>query len=114
MKQNVQMPSASASASASAKAKALTMEEVQEYAQTKEKKGHAVDPEAINFSVWDYGGQEIFATLHHLFLSRYGIYPILFNILHLCENRTDRRLEEPFLKCTETRRVCRLTVLCLK
>jgi hypothetical protein len=30
--------------------------------------------------VWDYGGQRIFSKLHHLFLTAYGVYCVLFNL----------------------------------
>lgn len=44
--------------------------------------------DAINFSVWDYGGQKVFDTLHHLFLTRYGVYPLLFNMQWLVPSAT--------------------------
>lgn len=34
----------------------------------------------INFTIWDYGGQTVFYTLHHLFLTRYGIYMLAFDM----------------------------------
>lgn len=34
----------------------------------------------LNFSIWDYGGQDVFYTLHHLFLTRFGVYVICFNV----------------------------------
>lgn len=52
---------------------------------------------ALSMHIWDFGGQEIFYSLHHLFLSRYGIYlgrcifpvlldlsPHLFNSRNIC------------------------------
>lgn len=28
----------------------------------------------LSFSIWDYGGQRVFYTLHHLFLTKFGVY----------------------------------------
>ena len=28
----------------------------------------------LSFSIWDYGGQKVFYTLHHLFLTEFGVY----------------------------------------
>ena len=39
--------------------------------------------DAITVSVWDYGGQKVFYTLHQLFLTEYGIYLLVFSIPHL-------------------------------
>ena len=36
--------------------------------------------DAVSVSVWDYGGQKVFYTLHHLFLTNYGIYLLVFSI----------------------------------
>lgn len=41
--------------------------------------------DSIIFSAWDYGGQEVFYALHHLFLSRFGVYLICFNMEWLVE-----------------------------
>jgi len=38
------------------------------------------DENAISFNIWDYGGQEVFYTLHHLFLTRYGVYMVVFDL----------------------------------
>jgi hypothetical protein len=43
----------------------------------------AQDPKAasaLTFSVWDFGGQRIFTELHHLFLTAYGAYCLMFNM----------------------------------
>lgn len=32
------------------------------------------DDYQLSFSIWDYGGQRVFYTLHHLFLTEYGVY----------------------------------------
>jgi hypothetical protein len=33
--------------------------------------------EAIVYSIWDFAGQELFYTLHHLFLTRQGVYLVV-------------------------------------
>lgn len=38
------------------------------------------DEEPLKLSMWDFGGQDVFYTLHHLFLTRYGVYLIAFNM----------------------------------
>jgi len=44
----------------------------------------------VSFTIWDYGGQEVFYTLHHLFLTSYGVYLLVFDMQQLakedCEN----------------------------
>ena len=35
----------------------------------------------ITMSVWDYGGQNVFYALHHLFLTREGVYLVVFNMV---------------------------------
>jgi GTPase SAR1 family protein len=44
------------------------------------KDGHCQN---LTISAWDYGGQEVFYSLHHLFLTRYGVYLVVFNMEHL-------------------------------
>jgi len=44
-----------------------------------QRKGKAVDEE-ISLIIWDYGGQEVFHVLHHLFLTEKGIYVVVFDI----------------------------------
>jgi hypothetical protein len=47
--------------------------------------------------VWDYGGQRIFTELHHLFLTTYGVYCLLFNMEWLVAEEGS----EIHLKCIE-------------
>ena len=35
----------------------------------------------LKFSIWDYGGQEVFYTMHHLFLTQYGVYVLVFSLV---------------------------------
>ena len=44
------------------------------------------------FSVWDFGGQEVFYTIHHLFLTANGLYVLVFNLVALL-NDPDEELE---------------------
>ena len=34
----------------------------------------------ILFSIFDFGGQSVFNIIHHLFLTRYGVYLIVFDM----------------------------------
>jgi len=36
----------------------------------------------LSFTIWDYGGQTVFYTLHHLFLTPHGVYVLVFDLRH--------------------------------
>eukprot|EP00435_Cladocopium_sp_Y103_P045865 s30_g13.t1 len=42
--------------------------------------------QAITFSTWDFGGQSVFHNLHHLFLSRYSVYLVVFKMPHMLKD----------------------------
>ena len=42
----------------------------------------------VNFSIWDLGGQRVFYALHHVFLSRYGVYLTVFDMRKLSQSAT--------------------------
>ena len=42
--------------------------------------------ESITFSTWDFGGQSVFHNLHHLFLSRYSVYLVVFKMTGIFED----------------------------
>ncbi|GBG35178.1 NACHT, LRR and PYD domains-containing protein 1, partial [Hondaea fermentalgiana] len=44
------------------------------------KKQTGTPDEEVSFTIWDYGGQEVFYALHHLFLTQYGIYVLVFDM----------------------------------
>jgi GTPase SAR1 family protein len=48
------------------------------------------------FSTWDYGGQHIFRIVHHLFLTRFAVYLVVFNMADLVG---DTATEETREKC---------------
>ena len=35
---------------------------------------------AVTIAIWDFGGQEVFYTLHHLFLTEYSVYLVMFDM----------------------------------
>lgn len=41
---------------------------------------------SITFSTWDFGGQSVFHNLHHLFLSRYSVYLVVFKMTALLKD----------------------------
>ena len=43
------------------------------------------DKDSLKFTLWDYGGQRIFYSLHHLFLSKHGIYVLIFNMTQMLQ-----------------------------
>lgn len=45
--------------------------------------------QVVVLEAWDYGGQEVFYALHHLFLTRFGVYCVLFNMEWLASTATD-------------------------
>jgi len=40
----------------------------------------------LSFSIWDYGGQEVFYALHHIFLTQFGIYLLVFDMREFLKN----------------------------
>ena len=50
---------------------------------------------SVSISIWDFGGQRVFQTLHHLFLTQYGVYLLVFSV---SEAQQDFNRCKPFLK----------------
>eukprot|EP00808_Paulinella_micropora_P016426 g21601.t1 len=50
----------------------------------------------LALSVWDMGGQDVFHSLHHLFLKRGALYAVLFNMSDLVEG-ADPKLKQACL-----------------
>jgi GTPase SAR1 family protein len=45
----------------------------------------------ITISIFDYGGQSVFNVIHHLFLTRYGVYVLVFNMEWLASEASGAR-----------------------
>ncbi|KAJ3377737.1 hypothetical protein HDU84_008260, partial [Entophlyctis sp. JEL0112] len=45
----------------------------------------ATSEEKITMSLWDFGGQEVFYSMHHSFLTAKGVYCLCFRLTDLCE-----------------------------
>ena len=46
-------------------------------------------------SIYDFGGQSVFNIIHHLFLTSYGVYVVVFNMLSILdENKRESSLAE--------------------
>ena len=45
--------------------------------------------QALRLSLWDFAGQDVFYSLHHLYLTRYGVYLVMFNMEWLCSSAGD-------------------------
>jgi len=43
----------------------------------------------VSFTMWDYGGQTVFYTLHHIFLSQNGLYLVVFNMAEVLEHASE-------------------------
>eukprot|EP00039_Didymoeca_costata_P017388 m.321960 g.321960 ORF g.321960 m.321960 type:complete len:1371 (-) comp16530_c1_seq36:1283-5395(-) len=48
----------------------------------------AEEERALVLSMWDFGGQKLFFTLHHLFLTPQGVYLVIFNAQELILGQT--------------------------
>ncbi len=60
--------------------------------------GKTVSPSNIVVSVSDYGGQEVFYALHHLFMTRNAVYVVVFNMEWLLEAGPVREKALSFLR----------------
>lgn len=75
--------------------KAIQEEQAPANSKNKKKKEADVDSELVmrcvkdgvksvksnlTLSIFDYGGQSVFNVIHHLFLTRYGVYVLVFNM----------------------------------
>lgn len=45
--------------------------------------------QALRLSLWDFAGQDVFYSLHHLYLTRYGVYLVMFNMEWLSSSAGD-------------------------
>ena len=50
------------------------------------------DRNSVSFTIWDFGGQEVFYHLHHLFLTRNGVYLVVLNPIRFLKN-SEKELE---------------------
>ena len=44
------------------------------------------DPNKVSFTLWDFGGQSVFYTVHHLYLTQNGIYFVIFNMRQMIDD----------------------------
>jgi len=44
--------------------------------------------DSLTLSLWDFGGQEVFYSMHHLFLTKSGVYVVVFDMRELSEPST--------------------------
>ena len=52
-----------------------------------------VDSSKLSVTIWDFGGQNVFKAIHHLFISPDGVYLIVFSLSKMVENE-DKELNE--------------------
>ena len=43
----------------------------------------------LSISIWDLGGQKVFYTLHHLFLTECAVYLLVFSMEEFIKNEID-------------------------
>ncbi|GBG30858.1 WD repeat-containing protein pop2 [Hondaea fermentalgiana] len=48
--------------------------------------GKTQSGQTISFTIWDYAGQDVFYTLHHIFLTQEGVYMLVFNMNELLQD----------------------------
>jgi tetratricopeptide (TPR) repeat protein/GTPase SAR1 family protein len=53
----------------------------------------------LYISIFDYGGQEVFDVVHHLFLTQYGVYVLCFDMQWLCPREDTQRAEDKKKEC---------------
>mmetsp|Transcript_4362 Transcript_4362/g.5780 ORF Transcript_4362/g.5780 Transcript_4362/m.5780 type:complete len:955 (+) Transcript_4362:52-2916(+) len=46
------------------------------------------DADALILSLWDFGGQKVFYAMHHLFLTKHGVYLLVFDMREILNLRT--------------------------
>ena len=56
--------------------------------------------EPLRLSMWDYGGQDNFYVLHHLYMSRFCVYLVMFNMQWLLGSVWERNECLEFLRLT--------------
>mmetsp|Transcript_11683 Transcript_11683/g.13550 ORF Transcript_11683/g.13550 Transcript_11683/m.13550 type:complete len:985 (+) Transcript_11683:161-3115(+) len=49
-------------------------------------RAHA-EGDTIEMTIWDYGGQRVFYALHHLFLTQYGVYVLVFDMREMIKDK---------------------------
>jgi len=52
---------------------------------------NAKDTEQLVLSLWDFGGQEVFYAMHHIFLTETGVYIVVFDMRELLDISTRER-----------------------
>eukprot|EP01050_Picozoa_sp_SAG11_P037609 SAG11_NODE_14920_length_595_cov_0.812500_1_plen_154_part_10 len=53
--------------------------------------GRAKTLDSLILEGWDLGGQRVFFTLHHLYMTRYSIYCVLFDMRQLLPGEPERK-----------------------
>jgi len=46
------------------------------------------DAESISLSLWDFGGQTVFYSMHHIYLTKFGVYVVIFDLRELVSSDT--------------------------
>ena len=52
---------------------------------------YAESGEPVKLTLLDHAGQDIFYTLHHLFISRFGVYVVVFNMTWLWDDPSNKQ-----------------------
>ena len=47
----------------------------------------------LRLSIWDFGGQRVFYALHHMYLTRYGVYLVCFRLTDMVDGESARTSE---------------------
>uniref|UniRef100_A0A7S3PM47 non-specific serine/threonine protein kinase n=1 Tax=Aplanochytrium stocchinoi TaxID=215587 RepID=A0A7S3PM47_9STRA len=46
------------------------------------------DAESLMLSLWDFGGQDVFYSMHHMFLTKSGVYVLVFDMRQILDENT--------------------------
>lgn len=55
----------------------------------------------IEFSSWDFAGQDVYYSTHHLFLSTRAIYMVVFNIVDFKSSKVDYWVRSVLLRAPQ-------------
>lgn len=81
-------PGPTASAEKTERVPSLTEADVeQELVEHYKSQQSAQNP--LKLMAWDFGGQDVFSTLHPLFLTRYGVYLVVFDMRRLSSDGSE-------------------------
>lgn len=62
------------------------------------KQANSPAAQSITWELWDFGGQDDFYPIHQFFLTRHGVYPLVFDMAKLLESEKETQQTLSYLK----------------